>query len=238
MFAAGVYPGVEYRVSEIIVRRAGRQDESVSSLRTAQASDDEVLLLLRPAYPLVARLERVWPVEFPLSSIPVVLTRGAYNSATVLGSGGLAGAFLLAAVLLSNAFTLSAVNSRSMEPTIMPRDVILVEKISPVVRRLLRLDFAPGSVVFFRPPEAFETYLRDRGIPPISDNALVVKRVQAADPACASQGAGARGGACVTVRGDNADASLDSRFWGSLPVTNIVGHPLLRVLPLHRAGPL
>jgi type IV secretory pathway protease TraF len=38
------------------------------------------------------------------------------------------------------------------------------------------------------------------------------------------------------VAGDNSDVSIDSRVWGSLPQVNVVGRPLLRVLPLSRFG--
>ena len=36
--------------------------------------------------------------------------------------------------------------------------------------------------------------------------------------------------------GDNAEVSIDSRVWGVLPRDNVVGRPLLRVLPLSRFG--
>ena len=38
------------------------------------------------------------------------------------------------------------------------------------------------------------------------------------------------------VLGDNSDVSIDSRCWGALPRENIIGRPLLRVLPLDRMG--
>ena len=38
------------------------------------------------------------------------------------------------------------------------------------------------------------------------------------------------------VLGDNSDVSIDSRCWGVLPAENIVGRPLLRVLPFSRFG--
>ena len=38
------------------------------------------------------------------------------------------------------------------------------------------------------------------------------------------------------VLGDNADVSVDSRCWGFLPQTSVVGRPLMRVLPLGRIG--
>ena len=38
------------------------------------------------------------------------------------------------------------------------------------------------------------------------------------------------------VLGDNSDVSIDSRCWGVLPAENVVGRPVLRVLPLSRFG--
>lgn len=38
------------------------------------------------------------------------------------------------------------------------------------------------------------------------------------------------------VMGDNRAGSSDSRVWGSLPKKNIVGRPILRLLPLNQIG--
>jgi signal peptidase I len=38
--------------------------------------------------------------------------------------------------------------------------------------------------------------------------------------------------------GDNTTQSFDSRFFGFVPEKNIVGEPMLRVLPFDRFGPL
>jgi nickel-type superoxide dismutase maturation protease len=53
---------------------------------------------------------------------------------------------------------------------------------------------------------------------------LLVKRVSAV--------AGDR----ISVAGDHPDRSTDSRHFGALPVSAIVGRPLLRYAPLERLG--
>ena len=40
------------------------------------------------------------------------------------------------------------------------------------------------------------------------------------------------------VLGDNAETSVDSRCWGALPAADLAGRPLMRVLPMDRAGPV
>ena len=53
---------------------------------------------------------------------------------------------------------------------------------------------------------------------------LLVKRVSAVD------------GDLVTVLGDRPDRSTDSRDFGALPWSSIVGSPVLRYAPLERFG--
>lgn len=40
------------------------------------------------------------------------------------------------------------------------------------------------------------------------------------------------------MMGDNSKDSLDSRFFGFVPVENIIGQPMLRIWPLNRFGPV
>ena len=78
--------------------------------------------------------------------------------------------------------------------------------------RQLRRPPRPGEVVVATDPRAPER--------------LLVKRVRAVD------------GDRVTVQGDHADPaeSTDSRQFGPIPPSAIVGRPLLRYAPLHRFG--
>lgn len=253
MFDLGLYPGVEYRVKAILLG-----NETLDSL-TDLESDEGVLLEVRPAYKLIPQLERDWPVLVPLEQIPWCLSRGAYNVVTVAGSVSLATTFLLLSFLASLSLTLSVVNTRSMEPAIMPRDVMLVEKVSPTIARLFgRPAAAEGDIIFFNAPARMTRYIEDNRLPKIRSGSLLVKRVDSlsttvpAGVPVAGQAAGggesaAKGGVAPAkpqgprryrVLGDNPAVSLDSRTWGTLDEADIVGRPLLRVLPLGRFGPL
>jgi len=240
LFEQGVYPGVEYRVVDILTGpRSGSDTGTITTLEGIPLDNkDGIILRLRPAYPLIPELERQWPVDINLKEIPVVLTRAMYNTATVLASAGLALSLFLSATLVSQAVTVSFVNSKSMEPTILPRDVILVEKVSPFVKRDI-LGMTPakgGDVVFFTPPPNFTLKLSkiDGAKPVPTTNTLLVKRVvdKGGDSSSSSSSS------CFEVRGDNGPYSFDSRDWGCLPSKNIVGKPLFRILPLSRFGSL
>ena len=242
LFNLGIYPGVEYRILDILLFN-GNSPISLSTLRnnTLQGENKKdlssfsnirqanITLLVRPAYPLIPQLERPWPVSIELQRIPYVLTRGAYNMVTVLGSGSIALTFFFTAFILSQFVTFSCVNSKSMMPTIQPKDVILVEKITPALKKVAGFQFPSNSIVFFTPPPLFTSYLENNQLPPIPSKDLIVKRIKSTPQVTESP-------VCLSVLGDNAPASLDSRYWGCLPVDNIVGSPLLRIYPFNRFG--
>jgi hypothetical protein len=124
----GVYPGVEYRCLAITdtscssSSSSSRRKSITSCTAAAEGSfeNGSVLLTLQPVYPLVTRLERVWPVTVPGREIPIALTPFAYNAATawaaVLSSVSLA----VGGAVLAATFSLSFIPSRSMEPTLLP----------------------------------------------------------------------------------------------------------------------
>ena len=267
LFDYGVYPGVEYRILNIIN----------STNANDNITDDDQILVVRPVYPLIRELERDWPVTIPTSKLPYILTKGMYNTITVIGSISLAATFFTIALVLSTMFTLSVVNSRSMTPTIQPRDIILVEKVTPAIQRLLHIPIVHiNDVIFFDPPPLFNKYIQDNNdiyktqthtqpystpftsssstsfpsaksvnyLKPVKESQLLIKRVYSITtlPTDTTTTAGkasthhADNTICIDVRGDNSEASLDSRQWGCLPDGNIVGKPLLRVLPLGRIG--
>jgi len=166
MFAAGLYPGVDYIIEDL---RGGRA------------------LMVRPAYPLIAKLERDWPVLVETSVAPRWMDPAAYNALTACFAFGIAMGGLLFAVLLSATLTFSVVPSASMEPAVRPNDVLLVEKVTP------RFGLAPprGSLVLFSPPQALQQIVRDRaavaraaggsgsGVDAAAERLLFVKRVAA-----------------------------------------------------------
>ena len=272
LFDYGVYPGVEYRIINII------NSTNINDNNT----DNEQMLVVRPVYPLIRELERDWPVSIPISKLPYILTKGMYNTITVIGSFSLAATFFTIALVLSTMFTLSVVNSRSMTPTIQPRDIILVEKITPAIQRLFHTPIVHiNDVIFFDPPPLFNKYIQDNNniyktqshtqayttpssssttstatlpspksvnyLKPVKDSQLLIKRVYSitslptdttsiTTATATTSTQTADNTICIDVRGDNSEASLDSRQWGCLPEGNIVGKPLLRVLPLGRIG--
>lgn len=215
MMALGVYPGVDY-----VVEKAALEGGEVT---------------LRPAYRLVPKLEREWPVTVPLSSIDLVVSSPVHLALTAAGSMALALAPLLAALTLRQAVSLYVIPTASMEPTMQVSDVIVVEKVT-------RGHIAPrdGEVVFFKPPPRLLELIADAGGVPLREDALLVKRVVCSstggeglqtDERCAGLPRG-----MLWVEGDNAAHSTDSRAFGGLSLDQVVGRPLLRVLPFRRAG--
>jgi len=136
LFANGLFPGVDYIVE----------------------GNDGVLITLRPAYPLVKKLERDWPVAVPWALAPRWTTPAVYNAFTAAFALGLAATWLLLGLILSTGLTLSKIPSASMQPAIQPGDVLLVEKVTP----RLGLGLKPGEMVFFEPPLALRTIVSER----------------------------------------------------------------------------
>jgi len=266
MFAAGLYPGVDYAIEEAAIAPDAR----------GRAEEERLSLTVRPIYPLIPKLEREWPITVPYEMAPRWMSPTSYNLLTAGFTLGLAAAGLLTAAVLASAVTLSVVPSLSMTPTIMPRDVLLVEKLSP------RLGAAPhrGDLVFFQPPPRLREIADGRrvaaGQAVLDTGTLFVKRIVAVPGDTVSTDANGathvlapesplmRAGVVLNapplpadsplaplvraapprilapgeywVLGDNADVSVDSRCWGELAAGELVGRPLVRVLPLSRFG--
>ena len=257
MFEIGVYPGVEYRILRIL--KDGK--ERFTSCPGAEYD-------LKPIYPLVAQLERPWPVTVKEQEIPKLFTPSMYNAVSALGSLLTAVFGLTTAFVVSQAVSLFFIPSRSMDPTLQVGDVLLVDKVTP---RLFHKSQKVGDVVLFSPPSALRDIVAANG-GKLTSRDLFVKRI-AAEPGSrvAVDAAGkvsvngqpsmGRRDLCEAeklrliekyiktkestldkdeffVMGDCSSVSIDSRVWGPLQANDIVGKPILRLWPLERFGPL
>lgn len=176
LFSCGVYPGVEYRILDIITKSKTESLNNVSIntlLNVSTQSIDSITLIVRPAYPLINSLERVWPVSINLKDIPVVITRGMYNVITIMSTLFLSFSFFAMAYASSQMLTLSVINSRSMIPSILPHDIILVEKVSPMLKNIISpTEFlVPKDIIFFSTPPTLRSYLEQSNAMGLSTHA-------------------------------------------------------------------
>lgn len=257
MFELGAYPGVEYRILRII-DPVTKKDQFYSS--------SDAIYEMRPIYPLVPQLERMWPVAIKESDIPKLFTSFQYNTLSALGSLATALGGLMTAFLISQAISLYFIPSRSMDPTLQVGDVLLVEKVTPRIFG----SRSPGDVVLFQPPEKLRNVVQQSG-GQIKDRDLFIKRIAAGpgseysvektgDIRIDDRSPPGRRDLCeaepmklierfieptsnvivgsdeIVVLGDCSSVSVDSRVWGPLPEGNVVGRPLLRIWPLSRFG--
>lgn len=134
----GIYPGVEYRIQEICVI-PGRDEGDASGLTSALEAPDgafesgQLIFTMRPAYPLVKKLEREWPVRVPAREFPVLLEPFSYNAATAWGALSTSLTFLAVGFALSQAITFSVIPSRSMEPTLQVRASCCLEQLKIIM---------------------------------------------------------------------------------------------------------
>ena len=166
MMELGAYPGVEYRITRILHPTTG--EDLFCSVPDADYE-------LRPLYPLVPRLERQWPVRVNEKDIPKLLTMNKYNALYAAGSLVTAATGLAAAFVLSQLLSLFFIPSKSMDPTLLVGDVLVVEK---VTSRLKLKDPSVGDVVLFNPNSKLQGIVKASG-GRISDRDLFVKRVAA-----------------------------------------------------------
>ena len=154
----GCYGGVDYVVERVSV-------DGEDAFEAAPGA----MLTVRPAYPLVRRLERVWPVDIREDEIPVALSSADYTVLTGVGFAGVAAAWLaIAGFLATQVGGLVEVPTLSMTPTIEPGDTLVVERVTPRFRTP-----SVGEVVVFDAPAALKR---------VSGNSkaqLYVKRVAA-----------------------------------------------------------
>jgi len=135
----GLYAGVEYIICDI-QEGSGKEGERLVGERIAT---------IKPAYPLREHLERDdWPISLPVSEVPLWLPKATYEAGTAIGALALAGTYLAVALVISTFVRIVVVPSESMEPALMPRDVVLVT----------RDIFGPkvNDIVFFNPPRELD----------------------------------------------------------------------------------
>ncbi len=136
------------------------------------------------------------------------------------------------------------VSGASMDPTFANGQYLIVDELTYHFA-----DPARGDVVIFRYPRNPSEFFIKRiiGLPgevvSVESGLVYVThtdgtKVQLDEPYVVNLGNGGNASYKVTqgdyfVMGDNRPESSDSRIWGLLPRSNMVGRALLRLLPLH-----
>jgi signal peptidase I len=254
MMAQGVYPGVEYRILRIL-----QDGKDIFHHKPG------VTYEMKPIYPLVQQLERPWPVAVRETDISTLITPNAYNTGSAVLSLATAVLGLAFALWLSTAVSFFYIPSRSMEPTLQIGDVLLVEKVSMgELHRGDIVLFQPPTALQnivaqsggrLNPRDLFvkrvaglpgDSYRVDprSGSVQVNDESVQNQRCEIVENGVAKflRDGGLVGSNKeipddnVLVLGDCGNVSIDSRVWGPLPKSNLVGRPLLRVWPMNRMG--
>ena len=165
MWEQGCYPGVEYRVTRIV------DGEGRDRFYHKEGTDYE----LRPDYLLGPILEREWPARINEKEVLSLISPLQYNLATAVGALSASAGILFSSFFASLIVSLFFIPSRSMEPSLNVKDVLLVEKVTP---RLPFARYRRGDVVMFRPPSALPDMVERNG-GSLGRRDLFVKRVAA-----------------------------------------------------------
>lgn len=140
--------------------------------------------------------------------------------------------------------------SESMLPTLKVGDRLIVDKISYEIKGINGIK--TGDIIVFNPPPSANIkkealIKRVIGLPgetisikngtvyingmPFNEPYIMEKPRQDFQPYLVPENT-------VFVMGDNRNDSFDSRFWGPLPIQNIIGKADFRYYPLHEIGTL
>ena len=163
---------------------------------------------------------------------------------------------VIAAVLVSFfmrtfAFQTFFIPSASMQPTLMIGDRIIVSKLSYHLHSVHR-----GDIVVFHAPPREATVCADPSVKDLvkrviglpgdtissSGNTILINGKPLAQPWFPATPLGppiqkqTLPAGSLFVMGDNRTNSCDSRMWGPLPVSNLIGHVVLRIWPLSQIG--
>lgn len=241
----GIYRNVEYEIENLYLDGI----EIQSTIHLTPAARNRVIATVRPLHRLHPRHERNWPVSVPLSRARMWSYKADVLCCALVTS--LLAASMLFAVSFGTTFLgLYVIPTTSMQPVLRVGDALLVEKVSVREKAPKR-----GEIILFTPPPRLRR-IASRGTRTQHRNDLFVKRVVATegdDIQICDRGVLVNGAIVdvkapgspdvksyvvptgfVFVIGDNAESSLDSRYWGLLPVHDVVGRPLARLFPISR----
>lgn len=247
----GIHRSVEYVVESL--RLDGRDLARLYEAPTSRRSDVEVTM--RPAGRLITRLERDWPVTVRVGNAKL----WSYKcdvAACAAACVGLAVGVVAGVTAVGELCGIYGIVSDSMVPTLIRGDALLVEKVS-----IRAAPARKGEVILVRPPPQVQRAARDGGHA-LRWRDLLVKRVVAvggdlvevslsgvrvngksvggkiadAMTPYVKMGTWRLDKGFVFVLGENKDASVDSRFWGSLPSNDVIGRPVARIFPPERIG--
>lgn len=247
----GVHRSVEYIID-------GLSLDGLDLQRLYEAPDSrrqDVEVTMRPAGRLIPRLEREWPVTVSVGDAKLWSYKCDVAVCAIVCIG-FSIAVVAGVVAIGDLCGIYKIVSDSMIPTLFRRDALLVEKVS-----IRAAPARKGEVVLVRPPPQVQRIARDEGRTLRFRDALVKRVVAVGGDLVEVDMSGVRvNGKLVSgkvadfmepflkkgtiqlqqgyifVLGDNKDASLDSRFWGSIPSKDVIGRPIARIFPPERIG--
>lgn len=254
----GVYRSVEY-----VVERLTLDDEYVLSTRYIDPSRiSDVVATFRPLSRLLPRFEREWPVTATVAEAGLFTYKADLLSCALV-TLAMSASFLGLGAFGPRIISIYSIPSTSMYPTLHVGDALLVEKLSirsvPPHKGEIVFFRPPSRLVrIMRSAHengATSSILSRKGLN-LRRNVLFVKRVAAvagdiieirgrdvlvnglkvdeAAPRSPNVAPRRIPEGFLFVIGDNAKRSIDSRYWGLLPVDYVVGRPVARIFPLDR----